>query len=140
MPEVTRQTSTKDGGDEPSDHPNGFVTIREIDGQHVNMRIYNDGRVSGTLPDGSRPVSRSGTPTTRGGHSTAFSGGRMGALRGTSMRTGSRMNSSRHHPYGGRPTPRSVPDNFDPTNMPPSAPSQTSTANPSTHIVTGRRS
>ena len=46
MPEVTRQTSTKDGSDEPSDHPNGFVTIREIDGQRVNMRIYNDGRIS----------------------------------------------------------------------------------------------
>ena len=132
MPEVTRQTSTKDGSDEPSDHPNGFVTIREIDGQRVNMRIYNDGRISGTLPDGSRPVSRSGTSTTRRGHSASFSGGRMGAHREMSMRTGSRMNSSRHHPYGGRPTPRSVPDNFDPKNMPPSARSQTSTANPPT--------
>jgi hypothetical protein len=132
MPEVTRQTSTKDGSDEPSDHPNGFVTIREIDGQRVNMRIYNDGRISGTLPDGSRPVSRSGTSTTRRGHSAAFSGGRMGALRRMSMGTGSRMNSSRHHPYGGRPTPRSVPDNLDAKNMPLIDWSQTSTANPST--------
>jgi hypothetical protein len=141
MPEVTRQTSTKDGSDEPSDHPNGFITIREIDGQRVNMRIYNDGRLSGALPDGSRPVSRSGTPTTPGGHSAAFNGGRTGARRGISMRTGSRMNSARHHPYGGRPTPRSVPDNFDPKNMPPSARLQTSIANPSTSSqVEGRKS
>jgi hypothetical protein len=122
MPEVTRQTSTNYDSDEASNHPNGFVTYREIDGQRVNIRVYNDGHTSGTFPDGSRPTSRSGTPSIpspRGGHITAFNGGRKGAHRGMSMRMEARTQCIRHHPYA-KPTPRSVPDNFGPKN--PQAP------------------
>ncbi|KAJ5317258.1 hypothetical protein N7508_001766 [Penicillium antarcticum] len=72
MPKVTRQTSACVDSDEPTDHPYGFVTLREIDGQRTNVRLYIDGRVSGTFPDGSLPASRSGTPSTQGvSHSIA---------------------------------------------------------------------
>ncbi|KAJ5775987.1 uncharacterized protein N7511_000998 [Penicillium nucicola] len=111
MPEVTRKTSTNMDSDEPSDHPNGFVTYREIDGQRANVRVYNDGRVSGTFPDGSRATSRTGL---RGAsHSAMFSGGRKEAQRETSTRRGSRMQNRKHHSYA-RPTLGSVPEDSEP--------------------------
>ncbi|OQD79695.1 hypothetical protein PENANT_c045G03380 [Penicillium antarcticum] len=43
MPKVTRQTSACVDSDEPTDHPYGFVTLREIDGQRTNVESHSSG-------------------------------------------------------------------------------------------------